>query len=222
MCNDLRMEPDADPEARIRDLERPLAERARASELGTQPYQALPPPGSSPYPSPYFAPPQHVVRKRSATTAWILPLAIGAIAVSASIGAVVYFTSTSISVPSSDVAGGGGPIDGPAEPELPALPDLPSDEAVVTVGPGESTSIAGVQTRRTVRCDGGTVTVSGMENVVEVTGACGAITVSGMTNVVRVETARTIAASGFDNRVTYRDGTPEVVTSGSGNVVEQG
>ncbi|MEZ0339931.1 DUF3060 domain-containing protein [Mycobacterium sp. pV006] len=212
------MEPDADPEARIRDLERPLAERACASELGTQPYQPMPPPG----PSPYFAPPQHVVRKRSPAAAWILPLAIGVVAVTAAIGAVVYFTSTSISVPSSEVAGGGGPIDGPAVPELPALPGFPSQDEIVSVGPGESTSIAGVQTRRTVRCDGGTVSVSGVENVVEVTGACGSITVSGMTNVVKVETARLVAASGFDNRVTYRDGTPEVITSGSGNVVEQG
>ncbi|MBX7432247.1 DUF3060 domain-containing protein [Mycobacterium sp. Y57] len=32
------MEPDGDPEARIRDLERSLADRASASELGTRPY----------------------------------------------------------------------------------------------------------------------------------------------------------------------------------------
>ncbi|MGD9620039.1 MAG: DUF3060 domain-containing protein [Mycolicibacterium sp.] len=64
------MEPDGDPEARIRDLERPLADRARASELGTQPYGSgpldTPPPpyswGASQYgqpqhgPSPYDQP----------------------------------------------------------------------------------------------------------------------------------------------------------------------
>src|SRR5690349_14288156 len=40
------MEPQDDPEARIRDLERPLSDRARASELGTGP------PGPDPSPTP--------------------------------------------------------------------------------------------------------------------------------------------------------------------------
>ena len=43
------MEPHDDPEARIRALEQPLADNARATELGTTPYTApndayLPPP----------------------------------------------------------------------------------------------------------------------------------------------------------------------------------
>ncbi|MDA2892028.1 DUF3060 domain-containing protein [Mycolicibacterium sp. BiH015] len=43
------MEPYGDPEARIRDLERPLADRAQYNELGTQPYEAPPTPPSEPY-----------------------------------------------------------------------------------------------------------------------------------------------------------------------------
>ncbi len=35
MCEHLRMDPKDDPEARIRELERPLADAARTSELGT-------------------------------------------------------------------------------------------------------------------------------------------------------------------------------------------
>ena len=95
------MEPDGDPEARIRDLERPLAQQADASELGTRPYRPAPsfdgsgpqyrhqdvpgyaqqPPWSAPPPSgpqwgsPYYSPPQHVVRK-SPRLLWVVPLTV--------------------------------------------------------------------------------------------------------------------------------------------------
>jgi hypothetical protein len=57
------MKPEDDPEARIRQLEQPLADTARASELGgSQPpsdsgYQAYPPPPSGPVPPPPPPPP---------------------------------------------------------------------------------------------------------------------------------------------------------------------
>jgi hypothetical protein len=49
---------DDDPEARIRALEQPLADRARATELGTTPYTSsgnanLPPPLLPMPPTPY-------------------------------------------------------------------------------------------------------------------------------------------------------------------------
>src|SRR5207248_3132994 len=49
------MEPQDDPEARIRDLERPLADTARASEMGaTQTPAGYPYPPGSPVPPPPF------------------------------------------------------------------------------------------------------------------------------------------------------------------------
>ncbi|MGE2736008.1 DUF3060 domain-containing protein [Mycolicibacterium vaccae] len=199
------MEPDADPEARIRDLERALVDRARASELQM---------------SPYYAPPQRVVRKKSSSTAtWLVPLAIGVAAVTATIGSVVYFSTSSLNSPG--IAGGGGPIDGPGPP-VPPVPLDPAEE-VVTVTVGGTANLSGVDTRRVVRCDGGgTVSVSGVDNVVEVTGPCTSVSVSGVRNVLTVESAMSIRASGFDNRVTFGGGDPEVVSSGTGNVVEQG
>ncbi|MGE2832596.1 DUF3060 domain-containing protein [Mycobacterium sp. SMC-4] len=193
------MEPDADPEARIRDLERPLAERAHVSELGY---------------SPYHAPPQRVVHKNSrAAAAWLIPSVVGVVVVTAAIAAIVFFTSRTAGFPTPapppGIAGGGGSV-------------LESGEQVVVVGPGAVTSLGGVQTRRTVQCDGGTVSVSGVGNVIDVLGPCTAVVVSGVENVLTVDTAQSINASGFDNRVTYRSGTPEVSTSGSGNVVEPG
>jgi hypothetical protein len=50
------MEPSGDPEARIRDLERPLADQAGASEVSTRAFEAPASPGASvkvPVPPPY-------------------------------------------------------------------------------------------------------------------------------------------------------------------------
>jgi hypothetical protein len=47
----LRMNPEDDPEARIRELERPLNDVAKATELGTGQYGAsYPPPPTAPIP----------------------------------------------------------------------------------------------------------------------------------------------------------------------------
>lgn len=266
MCNHLRMEPFGDPEARIRDLERPLADRANASEMGTRPYEVtssanvpVPPPypypspppppppplgasppygyESPPYPSPYYAPPQRVVHKRT-HVGWIAPLVVVVIAVIGTGVALVWFnvvkSTTSSPIPNPPgISGGGGPVDSPQLPEIeipdievPGIPSIelpigPSDE-VLTVEAGSSVSIAGVDRQQRVVCNQGAVSVSGMNNTVEITGACESVTVSGMENVVTVDSAATITASGFDNRVTYRQGTPEVSKSGNGNIVEQG
>ncbi len=53
------MEPQDDPEKRIRELESPLADSARASEMGSAPFSGQaypPPPGSYPPPGPYPPP----------------------------------------------------------------------------------------------------------------------------------------------------------------------
>ncbi|OBJ91188.1 hypothetical protein A5639_10745 [Mycolicibacterium conceptionense] len=82
--------------------------------------------------------------------------------------------------------------------------------------------VSGINEHRTIECQDNTVIVSGIQNELEITGHCTAVTVSGVENVIRVEAADTIGVSGFDNRVTYRTGEPEVSKSGQSNVVEQG
>ncbi|MCB0950923.1 MAG: DUF3060 domain-containing protein, partial [Mycobacterium sp.] len=99
---------------------------------------------------------------------------------------------------------------------------------VVTVSPavnepaGDTLSFGGIEQNKTVVCNRGTVNISGMTNTIEIQGDCARVSVSGMNNILTVETAQRITASGFDNQVTYRAGTPEISTSGSGNVVQQG
>ncbi|KWX67317.1 DUF3060 domain-containing protein [Mycobacterium sp. NAZ190054] len=208
------MEPFGDPEARIRDLERPLSDQARANELGGA---HAPHYGGSPY----YAPPQRVVHKRNHRTAvWLIP-AVVVFVLAAGVAGFVMFGNTGSSdghpVP---VAGGGGPLDSP--PSVAGETRIDSTQQVVTVGSGGVLSIGGVETRQTVMCDDGTVIVSGVKNTIDLQGPCTTVSVSGVENSVTVESAGAISASGFDNRVTYRTGEPEITRSGVGNIVERG
>lgn len=210
------MEPDGDPEARIRELEQTLADRARSSELGTRPYGSTGP--TPPYPpspqhygaqygseshAPYYSRPQRVVHKRSASLTR-MSLVLGFIS-AAIVGAIVF----------------GRLADQPRGGSVNAPQVDPPAEAL-TVGAGDTLSLSGIEQDETVVCNQGTVNVGGMKNTIEIAGDCAAVSVSGMNNVVTVKSAVSIGASGFDNRVTYRTGAPEITTSGSGNVIEQG
>lgn len=244
------MEPDGDPEARIRDLERPLAQQADASELGTRPYRPAPsfdgsgpqyrhqdvpgyaqqPPWSAPPPSgpqwgsPYYSPPQHVVRK-SPRLLWVVPLTVLGVVVVAMAALFAVLVARNAE-PGTDgpvtptIAGGGGRLDTPvAEPREPRTVEADADP---TVAAGQSLSVSGIDEQRSVVCAGGAVSVSGMRNTVEIRGDCAVVTVSGFENAVTVDFAQSITASGFDNRVTYLSGEPQIGNSGVGNVVESG
>lgn len=253
MCKHLRMEPEGDPEARIRDLERPLADQAQASELGTRPYEAIPSAdvpvphhpyspqpdaypqygapqyGSPQYGSPYYAPPQHVVHKRPQTMLWLIPLVVIGIIGFGAVGLVAFVNlagpgTDSPPRPPSPGISGGGPVDVPdVDINIPEI-EVPFDPGgeVVTVGAGDTLSFGGIDQTKTVVCNQGTVNISGMTNTIDIQGNCAGVSVSGMDNVITVESAQSITASGFDNQVTYRAGTPEISTSGTGNTVEQG
>ncbi len=237
MCEHLRMDPKDDPEARIRELERPLADAARASELGTgvpagppppQPWTHQssfppPPPGPpAPWPGyePYPAAPQPQRRSNSAP----LFLMFGVLAVALLVGGLVtaYLTfgesetagtdtdtvtdSQSTTIRQTTV--GDVPLPGPVGPtQVPA---------------GETVMVAGVGQNRIIECRENTVTVSGMRNTLEITGHCIAVVVSGIENTITVDSVESIGVSGFDNRVTFHTGQPEVANSGQSNVVEQG
>jgi DUF3060 family protein len=87
--------------------------------------------------------------------------------------------------------------------------------------PGGQISVAGVGDNKTIECNDSLVSVSGVSNTVTITGHCVSVTVSGMDNIVNMDTADTINASGFDNKVTYKTGTPEI-NSGGSNIVGRG
>lgn len=252
------MNPEEDPEARIRELERPLSDQAQASELGgaqpaapaylpppttaytapdytASPYGNPPPYGSQPYGAqPYDNQPWNpqygaAPRKSSAGIPWIV---FGIIAVvflvAIGIGAVIWTSTSTTTRPG--ISSGGGSIDIPTFPsiEIPSMPSIPAvpgspdtDSNVLTGAPGQDLTVSGIDENKTITCNDANVTVSGIRNTVNITGHCVKISVSGMNNVVTVDAADTIGASGFDNRVTYHGGAPQIDSMGS-NVVEQG
>jgi hypothetical protein len=114
----------------------------------------------------------------------------------------------------SDVPGV-GPI-----PEVP-IPSVELPSALPIPVPGMPLNVSGVGKNETLTCNDNVVNVSGVDNNVTITGHCVNLSVSGVNNMVTVEAVDTIGASGFDNRVIYRSGSP-VITSTGTNVVEQG
>jgi hypothetical protein len=213
------MEPQDDPEARIRALEQPLT--AQATELGTtQPYTSrdaympppvppMPPPAQGPYTPPgYGAPWGPPPRKVSAGIPWVV-LGIGAavfMIIAAGVGFIIVDKSTS-EIPN---------IPGVSIPSMPSMPVQPT-----AAPPGVQLSVSGMGKNQTLECNDNPVSISGVSNIVTITGHCTTVTVSGMQNKVTLETSEAINASGFDNVVTYHSGSPDINNAGN-NEVQQG
>ena len=224
MWDHLLVKPEEDPEARIRQLEQPLENVARASEQGAQPYSGYtpPPPPQSSYdmtfPTPYSPPP-----KKSSSGVSMLFWVIGLVAVGLIVGGgiALFFslrdaTSGVVfpSVPSAPIATGGAPAPG-GQPAPTGAPEI-------TVAPGGQYSIGGLQEAHVIACNnGGTLNISGVQNNITVTGHCGTVSVSGVKNTVTVDSADSISASGVTNKVTYHSGNPEIDNFGD-NLVGQG
>jgi hypothetical protein len=229
----LPMNPQDDPEARIRDLERPLADRAQTSELGTQPYTVA---GAYPQPTydaPYPAAPQPYSKGPSHTgVVALVVVVLGLLVVGA--GVAIYFAKGgprdgAVTAGRPTIAGGGGALDETAqapvteEPPIVILPGGPSGagEAVAQAPPGGQFSVSGVEGDKRIACNDSLISVSGVSNTVTITGHCVSVTVSGVSNEVVVESADRISASGFENRVTFQTGDPQIDSFGD-NIVERG
>jgi hypothetical protein len=227
------MNAEDDPERRIRELEQPLSDAARASELGgPQPaggynYQAppwagapVPPPGS--YGGPFMSP-----RPPSGNRAWWILGALLVVGVLALVGGIAAFAAHQFSrggsvvlstPPSTSRTTATAPRTSPrTSPTLTPNPPAPS-----TAPPGGNLTVAGINENQTIACNDNTVDVSGVSNTVVITGHCTSLTVSGVQNAITVDAVDTIDASGFNNKITYHTGSPKISKSGAGNVVSQG
>ena len=231
------MKPEDDPEARIRELERPLSETARASEMGSAqrrdgypypPRPAVPPP--PPFNDGTSFPGTSAPRTFNRLRLWIILAAVfvpivitvlaGIIVNNAghqfSRGLTTLSPAPSVSpstVPNNlpntvtQTPGASAPTSAPATPLPPA---------------GANINVSGIKETRTIACNASVVTVSGISNKVVITGHCASLTVSGVQNKVTVDAVDTIEASGFNNQITYHTGSPSIDKSGDGNVVQQG
>lgn len=239
------MQPQDDPEARIRDLERPLADVARTSELGTSEYPSgadyntgayMPPPVQTYGASPYMGTPP---KPKSGFSAWWLFAGIAVVLIFIA-GGVVIFSATMFKLDSDtrppieipEVAGGGGEVDkAPSgQPGAPGAPGTPGRETIVeapsakpVVPPsGEPLTIAGIEKNETIACDDRALILNGIRNTITITGHCATLTVQGIENVVTVDSTDVVKVSGIDNRVIYLSGEPDIDNSGADNVVSRG
>jgi Protein of unknown function (DUF3060) len=234
------MERQDDPEERIRELERPLADTARASETGeTQPpggyaYPAgppappPPPPPASPwtYGGPFGGPPP----KRSGNRMWGIVGTVIVIGFLALAGGIAAFAGHQLSGVRSIIVSpptiSGGISSPPSPPSSPAPPtgrtQTPGPSTSPVPPPGGKLSVSGINENRTIACSDNIVSVSGISNTVVITGHCTKITVSGVQNSITVDAVDAVDASGFNNKVIYHSGTPTIDNSGDSNVVQQG
>jgi hypothetical protein len=241
------MEPQDDPEKRIRDLERPLADSARSSEYGSEsggaPYsaQSYPPPPPGPVPPPQAPPPYNYGAPYAGAAPkpsggnrlwWILGtmVVIGALALAGVIAAFAAHQLSGVrSIISSSVP---STIQIPSSPRSSPRSPSPSGSRTATPTAGPSTvplpplggqlSVSGINENKTIACNDSVVTVSGISNTIVIVGHCASLTVSGMQNSITVDAADTIDASGISNQVTFHSGSPQISKSGDGNVVQQG
>lgn len=244
MCDDSPMSAPEDPEARIRDLERPLSESARAAEQRAVPYAEQ---GSVPYTEQSAGPyaeqssgqpgynathldwnttaPIPPPPRRSGSRAALAVFVFAVIACALGAGLLAYLLIGRGPVPSGQPGGhfpSAGPVAEEPIPALPARPDTPPAVPVPAAAPGTTITVAGAEEHRTLACAGHTVVISGVSNIIDITGTCAAVVVSGIENEITVDESASIRVSGISNRITYRVGDPDVGNSGLGNVVEPG
>ena len=229
------MDPQDDPEKRIRELERPLAEAARASESGSSPPPAgayPPPPGApwsyqAPLAGPFAgAPPQ---RRPGNRTWWIVGtfVVIGALALAGGIAAFAAHQLSGVrsiirSTPTAPGATSSPPHSPAPSSGRTKTPGPSASQTSPSPPPGAKLSVSGINESRTIACNDSIVSVSGVSNTVLITGHCARISVSGVQNSITVDSVDTVDASGFNNKVIYHSGSPKVTNAGDSNVVEEG
>ncbi|OBB69563.1 DUF3060 domain-containing protein [Mycobacterium sp. 852014-50255_SCH5639931] len=100
--------------------------------------------------------------------------------------------------------------------------DLGGAGPSATVPESGTLQVNGAGTSKTIRCQGGYLSVSGQTNTVIVTGHCTSVSVSGQGNRVAVDSTDAVSTSGTGNAVTFHWGSPNVVNTGATNTVKQG
>lgn len=186
-----------DPEQRIRDLERPLADPAAVTE-------------------------EVIVPDRQGVGMRVGWIALGLLILGLVIGGG-YLIAERMTVQNTPVAGrpttevitgGGGSFT--AAPPAPgtATPPLPAD--------GGAISVAGIDRDETHVCNDSIVSISGVHNHVVLTGHCARVDISGIRNTVIMDEADAIVISGMNNSARFHSGSPQISQSGMDNSLERG
>jgi hypothetical protein len=224
------MDDQEDPEKRIAELERQLAERTRGAELGSQQVSVsssgeglgAPPRPSAPVPptpdgSAGFPRWQRSRTLRGWRLVWIL-VVFWLVMIPVANGVSRFFTHVRhySSPPSSSAMhpSPGGPTVSSFAPQL-----VPAE---LTVARGGVLSVSGNGRSQTISCNDGTLNLSGNGNTFTVTGHCLRLQVSGNYTRVTIDSADTIDAGGIYTVTIYHSGTPKISKSGIDVTVSQG
>jgi hypothetical protein len=208
-----------DPEARIRDLERPLTDPAPAAELpasdvsGDGCPRSMPPviqggPSSSTPPRPWG------MRSRWGRLVSILICLV-----------IAWLSLVRLIDNLGRLVGGShsstphfGPAWVPSHSNLPDIP-TPSSTASDTATPYDPVRVTGTNVSQTISCDSNGVTISGSSNTITVKGHCTWLWVPGDRNVVTVDTADDIDVVGSHNDITYTTGQPKTENTGESSTI---
>jgi Protein of unknown function (DUF3060) len=238
------MKSEDDPEARIRDLERPLAEAAHASEGGITPppgkWAAPPGPPAQPLPPPLNygtnfgrAFPNTAPRSFSFNRTWWIFIAAFVLFPMIITGFIAFNTSRQVRhglttvFPTPSLSPSTAPSVGPNTPsgtatQAPSATASAATPATPLPPAGATLTISNINANQRIACNQSIVNISGISNTVVITGHCASLTVSGSKNSITVDAVDTIQVSGIDNQVTYHTGSPSQDQSGFGNVIRQG
>jgi Protein of unknown function (DUF3060) len=174
---------DDDPEKRIRELERELAD-ATPSARGAPHMGGATQRGGSPYDLGLTPP------RRKPTFSWYHGLIVLVMLVSIFVGLAAFvgaFTQ------------GNGPRTAPSNGRTTA-----SSSAPTTVPQGGELRVGGNSETKTVACNDGNLTLYGFSSRYFVTGHCASLKVGGYDNDVIVDNADTLESTGYSNTVTDR------------------
>lgn len=238
------MKSEGDPEARIRDLERPLAEAAHASEAGVIPPPgkwAVPPgPPAPPVPPPvnhgtnFGTPfPPAAPRSFSFNRTWWIFIAAFVLFPMIITGFIAFNTARQVHhglktlFPTPSLSPSTATSLGPNTPsstvtQAPSATASAPPPATPLPPAGTTLTISDINANQTIACNQSIVNISGISNTLVITGHCASLTVSGSKNSITVDAVDTIQVSGINNQVTYHTGSPSQDQSGFGNVIRKG
>ena len=224
------MNPDDDPEARIRALEQPLYDQARASELGggpaggdaaylppptsayqppdhttqqyTQPYGTQPY-GAQPYGTqPYGAQPYGAAPKKvSGGIPWLVFGLIAVVFLVVAAGAIIFMTRmTGLTTPDDSSISSGG---GSVDIDIPSGPSIPSIDIPNVPSMPAVPGAPDADPNVITGAPGQTVTVSGIDENKTVACNDATVTISGIRNTVNITGhCVEVSVSGIENNIT--------------------
>ncbi|OBG28081.1 DUF3060 domain-containing protein [Mycobacterium sp. E3198] len=201
-----------DPEKRIRELERRLADAKggprenvpAAGEVGPVPDAWVPPP-SSVNPPNYELLRRQMNRRRRLSSMWGILLVPGILLV-----AILVFHPYRVEKHA------------PPATTLPGAEPTADLSGALTVAPGGNLTQEPSSATFTVFCDRAELTIGGNGNSAYVAGHCAHLIVKGSGNKVVADNADAIDTDGSANQVTYHSGAPQISVGGTDNIVRKG